>query len=409
MTFWIAAGLLALACLAPMLRALLDAPASDTATRGTASDRSPDGAIYRDQLTELERDAARGTLAPEEAHAVRAEVARRLLTANRDAQAPGRRGAAAPAIAALAVIVLGVAFATYAGIGAPGYEDRPLAGRIAAVEAARADRPGQATAEAVVPVRPAPTDVAPETMAMVERLRAVLAERPDDLRGWSLAARFEAGLNDNAAAWRAQDRVVALKADDATADDFVILAEQMILAAGGYVSPEAERALAEAEARDPTHRLARFYAGHMYAQQGRADLAWPIWRNLIADSPPDAPWLPEVLARIEGVSRLAGDPSPVEDLTRPAGPSRDAIAAAQAMTPQERMEMIDGMVTGLAERLASEGGPPEDWGRLIAAYGVLGRTDAAAAIYEEAKQAFATAPAALDLLADAAAGAGLAR
>ena len=50
--------------------------------------------------------------------------------------------------------------------------------------------------------------------------------------------------------------------------------------------------------------------------------------------------------------------------------------------------MIEGMVSGLAERLAQDGGPPEDWARLIRAYGVLGQQQAAAAIWAEAQDVF---------------------
>jgi cytochrome c-type biogenesis protein CcmH len=65
--------------------------------------------------------------------------------------------------------------------------------------------------------------------------------------------------------------------------------------------------------------------------------------------------------------------------------------------------MIEGMVGGLAERLATEGGPPQDWARLINAQIVLGRTEDAQAIYEEARQVFADVPEALALIEEAAA------
>ena len=45
------------------------------------------------------------------------------------------------------------------------------------------------------------------------------------------------------------------------------------------------------------------------------------------------------------------------------------------MTPEDRQAMIQGMVDGLADRLATEGGPVEDWARLITSLGVLGETD----------------------------------
>ena len=81
------------------------------------------------------------------------------------------------------------------------------------------------------------------------------------------------------------------------------------------------------------------------------------------------------------------------------GPSQDQIDAAQDLSPAERMEMIEGMVSGLGERLATDGGPVEDWAQLISALGVLGRMDEAAAILANARQAFGADPTAVDILA----------
>ncbi|MGB3406443.1 MAG: c-type cytochrome biogenesis protein CcmI, partial [Jannaschia sp.] len=303
-------------------------------------------------------------------------------------------------------VVLGVSVLAYTRIGAPGYSDMPLGARIDAIESARAARPGQAVAEAETPNQ---IDTSrPDVTQMAEQLRTVLAARPDDLRGWELAVQTESGLGDMEAAWRAQDRVIAIKGPDAaTGEDYALLAELMILAAGGYVSPEAERALAETLRIDPGNGTARYFAGLMYAQGGRPDLAWPIWRRLIGDSQPDAPWLPPIYAQIEAVSSAAGDPTPLDQLPRPRGPSAEDIDAAGQMTLDERMSMIGGMVEGLAARLASDGGPPSDWGRLITAYGVLGRLDDAAAVYAEARQVFGDDQGALDTLAAAADRAGI--
>ena len=70
--------------------------------------------------------------------------------------------------------------------------------------------------------------------------------------------------------------------------------------------------------------------------------------------------------------------------------------------------MIGGMVEGLAARLASDGGPPSDWSRLITAYGVLGRLDDAATVRAEALQVFAGDQGAIDMVSTAAERAGLA-
>jgi cytochrome c-type biogenesis protein CcmH len=177
----------------------------------------------------------------------------------------------------------------------------------------------------------------------------------------------------------------------------VDLAELMILAAGGYVSPEAEAALARGLARDPGSPVGRYYAGLAALQRGRADLAFPIWSRLLAEGPPDAPWVAAIEAEIGEVARLAGRPPP--DVP---GPGAAELEAAEGMDPEARTAMIEGMVDQLSERLATEGGPPEDWAQLIRSLGVLGRREAAAAIAAEARTVFAGDAAALELIATAA-------
>jgi cytochrome c-type biogenesis protein CcmH len=77
------------------------------------------------------------------------------------------------------------------------------------------------------------------------------------------------------------------------------------------------------------------------------------------------------------------------------------MEAAASMAPEDRAAMIEGMVEGLAGRLAAEGGPPEDWARLITAFGVLGRTEQAQAVYDEALAVFAEDPEALERIEEA--------
>ena len=50
----------------------------------------------------------------------------------------------------------------------------------------------------------------------------------------------------------------------------------------------------------------------------------------------------------------------------------------------------------LFDFVATEGGPVEDWARLISSLGVLGETKRARAIFENAREVFANDPAAMD-------------
>ncbi|MDF0602515.1 c-type cytochrome biogenesis protein CcmI [Psychromarinibacter sp. C21-152] len=406
--FWIVAGLLALLVAALMLLALM------RGRRQATPAAAYDVQVYRDQLAEVERDLARGVVTEDEAQRTRTEVSRRLLEADRAAQAARAAGTAPrPATygaAALVVAILAGSFGVYYAVGAPGYPDLPLSARLDAAEERRANRPDQETAEAQalarLPEREAPDERFTELM---DRLRAALEENPDDLQGLQLLVVNEARLGNFKAAYEAQERRIEVMGEDATATDWADLADLMVLAAGGYVSPEAEAAIDKALEMDPDNGPARYYSGVTYAQTGRPDRAFEIWRGLLQDSRMSDPWVQPILQQMPRVAALAGERwSPPEAAAPERGPTAADMEAAADMAPEDRRQMIQNMVDGLADRLASEGGPPEDWARLIGALGVLEETERAAAIWDEAQGVFADAPDALQTIRAAALRAGVA-
>ena len=62
------------------------------------------------------------------------------------------------------------------------------------------------------------------------------------------------------------------------------------------------------------------------------------------------------------------------------------------MSTADRMTMIEGMVSGLAEKLQSEPKNLAGWNRLIRSYSVLGKRDLAREAYQSAVAAFADDP-----------------
>lgn len=358
--------------------------------------------VYRDQLREVERDVARNVLSEADANRVRTEVSRRILAADAAIQATGhttgRRGGVVVAALLVAVFV-GGSFGVYLQIGAPGYGDLALADRMEMAEILRAERPSQAEAEATLERTQPPTDVPPDDVALVQQLREAVAQRPDDLQGHTLLAHFEGRLGNFDAAHVAKARVIDLKGEAATPRDLSEYADLLVLAAGGYVSPEAERVLEQVLSLDPTDGTARYYFGLMMVQTGRPDTALQVWDKLLREGPADAPWIDAITAQIETTAMRAGVNYALPAIGTGRGPNQEQIDAAQDLSPAERMEMIQGMVAGLGERLATEGGPVEDWAQLISALGVLGRMDEARAILINAREAFGEDPTAVDMLA----------
>ena len=73
-----------------------------------------------------------------------------------------------------------------------------------------------------------------------------------------------------------------------------------------------------------------------------------------------------------------------------------------ARSGKQQQAMIEGMVSRLANRLASNGGSVDEWSRLIRAYAVLHEADKAKAALADARKALAPDPnavASLDALA----------
>ncbi|WP_435171479.1 c-type cytochrome biogenesis protein CcmI [Falsirhodobacter sp. 1013] len=372
--FWAVAGCLLVAVATVLMRALF--------VTGPAA-ASPNVQIYRDQLTEVDRDLARGTIVPEEAERARLEVSRRLLDADRQTVRMASRGNVLIGAALVVLTAVGVGL-LYLRLGMPGYPDLPHAARLAALEAARSARPSQTKAEGQAP--PAPqTAPDPKFANLVEQLRLAVQRNPQDLRGQQLLARNEAALGHFPAAIEAQRQVLSLQAQPSAAD-YAALAELMIYATGGYVSPEAEAALTQALRRDPDQPLALYLSGVTMAQGGRDDLAFRDWTRALDVAPADAPWRPTVLAAMPQVAARAGErwtPPPALP-----GPDASDMAAMQALPEADRNAAIAGMVEGLATRLATDGGSADEWARLINAYGVLGRDDDARAAVARASPLF---------------------
>lgn len=407
--FWGVAGVIGFAVGLVLLRAM----AKGAAYRGGAGAKAL--ALYRDQLAEVDRDVARGTLGPDEAERLRTEVQRRILeTARRGGEDAPVTGSRHSQTLGLGVVVLALAggVALYLQMGAPAYPDLPLSKRLAMAEEIYQNRPAQAQAEAdfaqTAPPAP-PAEVDPDFMALMTQLRAAVAARPNDVMGLTLLARNEAALGNYPAAARAYEALIAAKGDSAGVDDHIGAAQAMIAAAGGIVSPQAEAQLQRALALDPNNGMARYFSGLLFAQTGRPDRAFALWQPLLADSPEGAPWIDPITQLLPEVADAAGIPyTPPTDFAKLAGPDAADIAGAADMSEGERATMINTMVAGLEERLLSTGGSAEEWLRLINALGVLGEAGRLRTALAAGQAALAGDAPALQALRDAAAQSGLA-
>lgn len=369
-----------------------------------AQGENPDVAVYRAQLDEIDRDLERDLLVPEEAERARTEVARRLLAASKAATVENTSVAGSFVVPALiGIAVLGGSFSLYWNYGAPGYADLPLQARLAASQEMRDSRPSQTVLEAAAPAPPA-VEVPDDYRKAIEQLRIIAPTRPDDLEAWSRLAFHEVELRNYAQAALAQAQVIAIKGDDAPLSDWQRLLDLKVVAAGGLISPEAEDVIQQILNTDEGNIAARYYLGALYNQTDRPDLALRLWRAIVEVGDPNNFHIASARAQISDAAFRAG----VEyALPETRGPSFEDMDAASEMSPEDQQAMIGNMVSGLADRLGTEGGPSQDWARLIRAYGVLGDQDAARTIWTEAQQVFVSSMRDMEVLTNAARDAGV--
>jgi cytochrome c-type biogenesis protein CcmH len=390
---WVIAAVMALIATWAILRAFMSAP------KGTKA-AELDVQVYKDQLASLDSDLERGVLTADEAAAAKLEISRRVLAADKRAQEEGVTTISTtskPVLALVAVFLIGGSLGLYGIMGSPKLPDQPLQSRLEAAKQERLNRPNQVQAEAEV--EPGPVTVDAEYSELIEKLRKTMQERPGDVEGWKLLALHEARTGNVRAAWRAKEKVIALLGDKSAGEDYAELAEYMIVATNGYVSVEAEKALASALKLDAKSPRARYYSGLALAQNGRPDVAYRMWVGLLEEGPEDAPWIPLIRGQIGAVARAAG--LDVVDQDAP-GPTVGDVEAANQMSEADRKAMISGMVAGLAERLSGEGGTAAEWARLIRAYGVLGETAKASEAWNDARAAYEGDAQAMSVLLEAA-------
>ena len=255
MTIWLILIAMTLAVMAALLVPVF-------ARRGEAMDRAGyDRAVFRDQLSELDRDMARGVIGVAEANAARNEISRRLL----QAVPRNLKHSSAPWVAALSVLMIpAVALPLYLQRGNPKFPDVPLAARLdGAIENQDFD-------------------------AMIAKVERHLAGEPVDLQGWTVLAPAYRRLqrwNDAAAAF-----ANIMRLGKATPETIASYGEMLVFANEGMVTAEANRAFSEALKLDPKLPKARYFHGLALKQEGKREEARAMFEQLLTDSPADASW-----------------------------------------------------------------------------------------------------------------------
>jgi cytochrome c-type biogenesis protein CcmH len=236
----------------------------------------------------------------------------------------------------------------------------------------------------------------------IASLEARLRQDPDNpvdwrMLGWSY---FETGdLMRAANAYRR-----AAQVEPGNAENWSSLGEAL-QTASTEISPEAKTAFERALRLDAKDPRARYFLGVQKDMAGQHEAAIGDWIALLKDTPAGAPWEADLRRTISQVASkqkidLAGR-MPAPSAAAPAaaggaqvatagipGPTPEQLAAASSMTPSQQDEMVQGMVSRLANRLKANPKDADGWIRLMRARMVLGETAAAQEALRSGRAAF---------------------
>lgn len=313
--------------------------------------------LYSARISEIEKDLEIGRLDAVSAEAAKAEEARRLIKSSENSQVLVVTKLNKPLLIVSAVFLPALSLPLYFDLGTP---------QVASTSAVASVQPSQQTQPTMQ-----------ELLAIAEKR---LVENPDDINGWKAVGPVYLRMG------RFKDAETAFKnimRVEGRSPEFMIkLADVYIEEKQGQVDDRAKSLINEVLSVDPENSNAKFYSGIVALQNDNEDETLRIWQGMLDNAKGDEEWLPVIRARVQELKTLQSAPAiPV--------PDANALAAAEEMSVEERNDMVEQMVAGLADRLEQSPDDKQGWERLIRAYIVLNRKEDALAALGRASEQFA--------------------
>ncbi|WP_156255633.1 c-type cytochrome biogenesis protein CcmI, partial [Sandarakinorhabdus oryzae] len=251
-------------------------------------------AVLKDQLADVDVQLAAGVIQPGEAEGLRNEIRRRLLAAGHIPaeldRTMGQKALSGLALGLAAMVAIAAA-ALYARMGQP-----ELAGTASPSAAVQAAAPAADPAAA--------SAASGEVGQLIAGLEQKMQANPGDPEGWRLLgwSYFQTGRYSDSA--KAYAKAIALKPDGVGFQS--AYGEALVQEAGGQVTPAAVAAFEKAAAQDGVDARARYFLAVHKSETGDRKGAIEDMLKLVADSPADAPWLPQLRAAITETAQAAG-------------------------------------------------------------------------------------------------------
>ena len=287
--------------------------------------------VYREQLSELERELEQGSLDPAGFDLSKAELTQRLME---DAPANEAATEAKPAqrvrwlIALMALVIPVAAFSVYLFVGTPMALDPALM--------AQANGDEQMTPQ--------------KLEAMAEQLAQRLEKEPNNAEGWVMLGRIQRALARYDQADAALQKALALERND---DIVVERAEVLAQKNNGSFKGEPWAIINGVLKADPQNGNALLLAGSAAFSEGRFKDALSYWEKVRGLLPASSPDLPALAEAIDKAREQLGLPAQAPLSTANAPASAGVVNSTSNGT-----ERLTGRVT-LGPELASQVSPKD--------------------------------------------------
>lgn len=341
-------------------------------THPTNLDSTP--AVLLDQLNEVLRDQNRGVISAGEAKAAEQEIKRRILMHSRKSLtstvSDSSDGRTTLILCAILAPLLAAGY--YASMGSPQISSIAFAER--AVERQEA------------------AQIADLSSQLYDRLTSDPAGGPTE--GWMLLGQTYSRMGRYSDA--AEAFGVVAKRPEATSAVFSLMAEALIYADQGVVTPRAETAIDRAVSMDPGNPAGTFYKAIALAQNGEANEAYILLSSRLNEADQYYPWMQSLAAEANRIGAQIGK-APISmsrfaPIMNVPGPTQEDVANAQEMSENDRQAFILSMVERLATRLEDEPEDLDGWMRLGNAYVVLEEITLARSAFERARDLLDATP-----------------
>ena len=121
-------------------------------------------------------------------------------------------------------------------------------------------------------------------LLLYSTLKEALVKKPGDIRGYSLLVKTCLNLNKYSEARLAQEKVLSLKKSASNIDDYALLMDTYLIAAGGRFSIEASKILKKIKNKYPSNENTYFFTALEHLERKEYQPAIKVYKKLKAQN-----------------------------------------------------------------------------------------------------------------------------